>query len=320
MVDRLIRLADRALGSGPVTALPRRASRRQLRVLAYHGVERDSFFPRHMRHIRERYHPVDAAAVVDALHGGDPLPDAAVWVTFDDGEPSVIENALPVTTEYQIPATVFICPGVVDSHQPLWWDTVAAALDLGETVRLGERQYRATELGSLKRRLKTLDDTRRREIVAGLAASIVDRNGAPFQRRQVTSTELRLLIDSGWQIGNHTWDHPCLDRCEPSVQLDQVESAHEWMRANIGVPPVLFAYPNGNHSERAEAALVDLGYQIGVLFDHHLATVTSDPLRISRLRVNDTTTPERFAAIVSGVHPALHSARSRLSPAEQAEE
>jgi hypothetical protein len=51
---------------------------------------------------------------------------------------------------------------------------------------------------------------------------------------------------------------------------------------------------------------------VAFLFDHRVNPATpGHPLRISRVRVNDHTSLDRFAVIVSGLHPALHHARGR---------
>jgi hypothetical protein len=96
---------------------------------------------------------------------------------------------------------------------------------------------------------------------------------------------------------------------DKDVQRAQIVRANEWLAARFPDAPHMFAYPNGNRTSVAEEVLAELGYTMGVLFDHRLARGRSTPLGISRLRVNDHTTPARFAAILAGVHPALHALR-----------
>ncbi len=51
---------------------------------------------------------VDAGSVLAALAGEGKLPDRAALVTFDGGYLSLVDWALPVLTEYQCPAVVFV--------------------------------------------------------------------------------------------------------------------------------------------------------------------------------------------------------------------
>jgi len=60
------------------------------------------------------------------------------------------------------------------------------------------------------------------------------------------------------------------------------------------------------------AAAKRAGYSIGFLFDHRAGPLDPpDAMAISRVRVNSDTNPDRFATIVSGLHPTIHHARGR---------
>jgi len=301
---------DTIMASPPVASLGRRRTRRSLRILAYHGVSDVASFRAQMHELVMHYRPVTSDDVVAAVREGRRLPDHAVWVTFDDGDPSILHAAMPVLDTLGIRPTVFVCPGLVDTNDPFWWDIVAAALDVGE-IRIDGRSVDASRLLDIKGLLKRLPDTRRRTIVAKLAGDL-DRRSLLPRRPQLTAGDLERLRTMGATIGNHSWDHPCLDMCSPEEQRRQIVEAHEWLARRVGPEPLLFAYPNGNHSEQSEAVLNELGYDLALLFDHHLTDIAGDPLRLSRLRVNDTTTVQRFAAILAGIHPAVHTLRRRL--------
>lgn len=311
-MDRLRPWADRVLGSRPLTAASRHASRKTLRILAYHGVSRPDVFAAHMAHLDRYYRPVDATTVVEALRGEIELPESAVWVTFDDGHPDVVDNAAPIMRERGISATMFVCPGLIDTSRPFWWEVVSSALESGVTWELDRTSYDRSSSDALIARLKTIPDSRRREVVADLEEVLVSRPGASPSRQQVTSRQLAAFVDSGGHLGNHTWDHPCLDTCTDPEVRRQIEMADDWL-VGFGMKPRLFAYPNGNHSREAEAALDELGYEAAFLFDHRLTTGDENCLALSRLRVNDDTTLDRFAAIVSGVHPMIHRLRSSIN-------
>ncbi|MGI9625142.1 MAG: polysaccharide deacetylase family protein [Acidimicrobiales bacterium] len=309
-------IAVRALRSAPVTSASRRATRRRLRVLAYHGVPDPANFGLHMTHIAERYVPVDEAAVAASLAGRAKLPDHAVWITFDDGDPTVVTHGLPILAELKIPATMFICPGLVESGEPFWWrlsdavgsdvpDDVEAEL-AAMTAGVDRGEYAAV---SFTERLKGVDDEDRRRL---LGRTSIVAGSRPSSWRQLSSAELEAWQSAGMSVGNHSWDHPCLDKCDESEQLRQVEESHRWL-VDAGIRPRAFAYPNGNHSETVERALVDLGYELAVLHDNRLADTTLSPLRISRLRVEADEQVERLVSVASGAQPTADSLRGRLS-------
>lgn len=282
-------LFDRVVGLGMVGRLARITVNAPLRVLAYHEIKDASGFAAQMEHIAGRYRPVSVAEVLRWLDGGA-LPPAAVWVTFDDGDPTVVEHGLPVLDDYGVPATMFMCPGVVDTDQPYWWQIV-------ESIAPGEVAD-----------LKLVEDARRVDRVAELAEVFAHRHGVRPTRPQLTSGQLERWLASGRDVGNHTWDHPLLDRCDERDQERQIVMAHEWIVDRVAPEQLVFAYPNGNGAPRADAVLDRLGYRVSALFDHRLTSMTGSG-RLSRLRTNADGDLARFRSIVSGVHPTIHRLR-----------
>lgn len=292
---------DAVLGSRPVGAVAGALTAGRLRVLGYHGVDDADSFERQLDYVTTHFHPIGAAQVVAAVQGSARLPKRALWITFDDAVPSVVEMALPLLQQFGVPSTMFVCPGMVDADDPYWWETVELAVGRGTRFIDGAERSAAGIVAYMKK----VPDDRRRRLVEDIAARAP---GGPPRRRQVTTEMLHRYTATGGTLGNHTWDHPCLDHCPRAEVRRQIETAHEWM-ASFGSDPILFAYPNGNHSPHAEQVIADLGYAAGLLFDHRMASLRRPPLRMSRLRVNDYTSAARFAAIVNGVHPLAHRVR-----------
>ena len=103
----------------------------RFRILAYHGVPDTDTFARHMARVSDHFTPVGPHEVVAALDGGAALPHDAVWVTFDDGDASVVDHGLPALIEHAVPATMFVCPGLVTSQEPFWWEITDRAVEVG---------------------------------------------------------------------------------------------------------------------------------------------------------------------------------------------
>jgi peptidoglycan/xylan/chitin deacetylase (PgdA/CDA1 family) len=276
----------------------------QISVLAYHGVDDVENFDAQMEYVARHYRPISLGDLDRAVHASGSLPDRSVLVTFDDGHRSVLENALPVLTRRGIPAVVFVVAGLIQTTEDFWWSKVQ------DLVRGGGRVTGLESLTSdeLVRRLKTVTNSERLAAIAELESS-AGRKASP--RQQLTEQQLIELESGGVAIGNHTWTHPCLNRCEADTVRIEVTRAHERLSDILRAPPISFAYPNGDWDEIAERLLVEHGYRLGFMFDHRHAGPASDPLRLSRLRVNSDTRMERFATILSGLHPAIHHARGR---------
>ena len=57
-------------------------------------------------------------ALVDLAERGEPVPPKSVVITFDDGYASVYEHAWPMLRQLEIPATIFLASGFIDSRRP----------------------------------------------------------------------------------------------------------------------------------------------------------------------------------------------------------
>ena len=294
---------DRGLCLSPVLPLFRWRASRRLTVLAYHAIDDPDRFALQLDEIRRRSSALTVDEASAAARGG-PMPPNAVVITFDDGDRTVLDVALPMLVERGLPAVVFVVSGVLDSDAPLWFDEVR------RLVRRGGVTNRAGGTpDDVCRSLKRLPDTDRLDAVDQLRRTA---SGDPIRTPQLTSAELRVLESNGISIGNHTETHPCFSRCSFEKIHAEISRAHERLEAALGHAPIAFAFPDGDDDGRATAELRRLGYEAAFLFDHRWVTPpVDDPFRLSRVRVDARTTIDRFRLILSGVHPALHHARGR---------
>jgi peptidoglycan/xylan/chitin deacetylase (PgdA/CDA1 family) len=290
------------LGSRPVVSVARLVSGHRLRVLAYHDVPDAERFRVHLEHLAARYVPVSEQEVVAAVQGRVRLPRLAVWITFDDAHPGVVERALPLLASMDVPATLFVCPGVVDTTLAYWWQVVEAALVRGLPLPGGLPQGPQAVTA-----LKTWPDAERRRAVEWLRELLGEAAATP----QVTTEQIRSWQALGLAVGNHTWDHPCLDTCDEPEQRRQTRDAHAWLVDVLDEPPTSFALPNGNAAPAAFEEVRSLGYSIVCLFDHRLSQLREG--YESRLRIDADASLPRLRAICSGSHSSFLAARQRLS-------
>jgi peptidoglycan/xylan/chitin deacetylase (PgdA/CDA1 family) len=295
---------DRLLGHPALTTLAMRATAGRLRVLGMHTVPDLDAFERQLVALTERYQPVGLPEVVEWLDGRRELPRPSMWLTFDDGERSAVVDAAEVLARHQVPATMFVCTGFVDGVELPWWEIVESAVAAGSTVRLGDDEYRDHRAVTA---LKQVPDHVRREIVAGLPVTD-EVASAP----RITLADLRRWRDLGGHLGNHTWDHPCLDQCSPDEQRRQIDAGAAWLDEHELWDVRAFAYPNGNWSSAADEHVRSSDHRLALLFDHHLPTTSPDRYELSRLSLDSWVSVERALAIASGLHSGLFRVRRRI--------
>jgi peptidoglycan/xylan/chitin deacetylase (PgdA/CDA1 family) len=294
------------LRRSPAQPVFRRLAARRLTVLAYHGVDDPASFRRQLGHLVAVARPVSLEEVVDAVVGRRrPLPPRAVLVTFDDGHRSLLDAGLPLLRERGIPAVAFVVAGLLDTQTPFWWAEVEQLL--GRGGRVGTHD--GLPPSALVARLKAAPDADRLAAIEQLRRTAsAPAPPAPQLRRD----ELPLLEAAGVAVENHTWSHPCLPRCDDRKAAAEADDAHHALLEALGRAPRAFAYPNGDWDQRTERALAAAGYAVAFLFDHRVnPAMPRHPLRLSRVRVNSHDTLDRFAILLSGLHPALHHARGR---------
>jgi glycosyltransferase involved in cell wall biosynthesis/peptidoglycan/xylan/chitin deacetylase (PgdA/CDA1 family) len=187
-----------------------------LRILTYHRVNADHPGDRLTVHPLEFERQMAALAprpvlplprAVRALQRGEPLPEGAVAITFDDGFHDNLACAAPILQRYGLPATFFVATaytgtdGTLDRYHAccdrdrcLSWDDVRALLAAGHTIGGHGRTHR--ELGRL-------GDGDARDEIAGCRADIEEATGlAPslfcYPRGSETSAVRRLVAECGY--------------------------------------------------------------------------------------------------------------------------
>ena len=296
---RLAGTLDAVLQLSPAQPLFRWRASRRLVVLAYHEVLDAEDFGHQVEYLRTCMHPVSLTEVIAAISYGRALPPRAVLITFDDGDRSVYERALPILRDRGVPGVAFVIAGLLGTDTPFWWREVEELC--GRGARAPGLPLQPAECVSA---LKRVPDEERLARIEQLRRSAV---GPPITTPQLQRSEVAALEAGGIAVGNHTFTHPCLDRCTDETLANELIRAHEALVAILGRAPSAFAYPNGNADERAAPILAELGYEAAFLFDHRIGQFPpADRYRISRVRIGSMTRPDRFRILVSGLHSSVH--------------
>ncbi|SBS34005.1 Poly-beta-1,6-N-acetyl-D-glucosamine N-deacetylase precursor [Marinomonas aquimarina] len=95
-----------------------------LPILQYHHVDANTpratsvapdEFREHMDYLKSAgFQVVDLPQALTAIKAGEPLPEKAVAITFDDAYRNIYENGFPVLKEHGFPFTVFINTGPIE--------------------------------------------------------------------------------------------------------------------------------------------------------------------------------------------------------------
>jgi len=93
-------------------------------ILLYHNIDSSSKhnFEKQMQFIKEHMQPISLNELIDCLVKKKPSPPKSIIITLDDGYENFYHYAYPILKKYQIPATIFLVTGYVNTKKTFWWD------------------------------------------------------------------------------------------------------------------------------------------------------------------------------------------------------
>jgi peptidoglycan/xylan/chitin deacetylase (PgdA/CDA1 family) len=258
-------------------------------VLMYHrvaDVEHDPWrlavtpgnFEQHLAVIRERCRPTSLAKLAAGLEAGS-LPPRSVVVTFDDGYRDNLHVAKPLLEQYEIPATVFVVSGYVDSDRDFWWDELAQLSGRTSLPELANDRAARERLRSLpsSQRLDALDALWERAGLTRPPATLVSTG------REIASLEETGLIE----VGGHTATHAWLPGLTSEEQADEIASGKSALDELLGRPTESFAYPHGEFAPVTPGLVRDLGFRRACAGMRGAVSVDSPLHAIPRVHVED---------------------------------
>jgi peptidoglycan/xylan/chitin deacetylase (PgdA/CDA1 family) len=303
----------------------RRAATGNAVVLLYHRIAapvedpwgncvRPERFAQHLKVIRSSFGPLSLGELARGLRDGA-VPPRSICVTFDDGYADNLYAAKPLLERYEVPATVFVVSGYVDSGRDFWWDeleqicfnsslpshiriaTAGHPLEWSRTGRGGQswRGWRAWRKPRTDRQrlyallypeLRAMTREERSRILAelrGLSGAV------PAEPLTSNVDEIRQLAEAPLiEIGAHSVEHPVLTTLDPAQQRDEIVGSKVSLENMLGQTIQSFAYPYSQYDERTVAGVRAAGFLCaGAGSQTETVTASTDPYALPRLPVQD---------------------------------
>ncbi|MEU7136172.1 polysaccharide deacetylase family protein [Streptomyces sp. NPDC046261] len=112
--------------------------------------------------------------------------------------------------------------------------------------------------------------------------------------------QLRELAAAGMEIGGHSHTHPQLDQLTDERLSFEVRHCRDLLTAELGHPPVSFAYPYGYSSRRVRGTVRAAGFGVSLAVGNALAARRQGPYALERVTVRRTTGIAEFERLVEG--------------------
>jgi peptidoglycan/xylan/chitin deacetylase (PgdA/CDA1 family) len=135
----------------------------------------------------------------------------------------------------------------------------------------------------------------------------IQLSGLPPSEGGLTDTQVKGLIDAGWELDTQGISHADLITLDSAQLHYQIATARQILRRRYGVPVNWFCYPSGHYNPTVVDAVRAAGFVGSTTVEPGWASPHADPYRLPRLRVLGGTSP---AALLD----QISSARSDGAP------
>ncbi|MCL9781555.1 polysaccharide deacetylase family protein [Vibrio sp. S4M6] len=267
----------------------------ELTMLLYHGVTNTSpegianysgkhiaanAFDDQMRILHNHCNVLTIDDVVTLTREKKDWPENAVVVTFDDGFRNNLQCAAPILEKYNIPATFYICAGMVGTDQMFWVDeiedcinrtlhsTITITLDKKRYFELTSPEAKISAIESIKQFCKRSTSVTKNRVLADLTlASDITPNVKHSANYQMMSWDELIELNSNplFTIGGHTLYHDIMSSRPVEEMTQDVKETLSLLEQKLGHPIRHFAYPEGqahHYSEEVITSLKNYGVSI----------------------------------------------------------
>jgi len=184
----------------------------------------------------------------------------AVVFTIDDAYLDCLSHGLPVFREYDAPVTVFVSPGIIDTHSWFWWDQVEwlvarqiqpriSLVIAGEQIEfpLASASERAAATMCITERLKHCSPSERQAVIGtmGATACAALPDTPPDEFAIARWDAIRAAESTLVRFGAHSMHHPILRYCSDVESRAEIGDSIRRLREELRLPSDVFCYPNG---------------------------------------------------------------------------
>lgn len=337
----LVYLVCRALG---LFRLARWLTRRNLKILCYHGFELDNetqFRPKlfidrarfeqrlaAIKHYGLRVLPLDDA--VQRLFAGT-LPDHTMVITIDDGFHSVYRVAAPLLQRHSFPATVYVTTYYVDHPHPIFrlvvqymfWKTnrasfvapagvvpTLARFDLADAAQRERAVWAVIEHGEQR-----CTESERNALSAEVGRLLdvpYDSIVASRALHLMTPAEINTLADAGLTVELHTHRH-VFSGDDRAAAVREIRDNRAALDRLIQRTPNHFCYPSGLWTEPQWRWLDGLGVRSATTCLPGLNTAATPRYALRRFLDGANIHQLEFEAALCGFSDLLRVIREKLS-------
>jgi peptidoglycan/xylan/chitin deacetylase (PgdA/CDA1 family) len=250
-------------------------SGQRLTILNYHRAAGGDL-RRHLLYLRRHYRLLHLERALEELY----MPDKEevqradrrppLVLTFDDGYRDNYTHAFALARALQVPITIFLIPGYMESGNSFWWFEVdhlvrrAQADEMtieGRSYHLNQPREQKALAEAIDARVRYATSIAEREAFLTSVRKALDVTLSMTEEEKLALplswAEVLEMEQSGWvSFGAHTVHHQVLGcLADPAEVQREVEECRTILEQQLGHPVRTFAYPYGGPEDIGEHGL-----------------------------------------------------------------
>lgn len=261
-----------------VLAAYRRIKKRHLGViLFYHRFKKDNddtfpyklhvkSFKRQMLHLKRWYNVITLDKLVENTKNREDFSCPSVVITIDDGFKDNYDLAYPILKGLNLPATIFLTSGFINTQKAPWVDEIGTALAKtrldklyvpqlfgDQFVAISSNEQKAETLHRIYEKLLYLEHNTKVDLVDTLLSILSDKGALRAHGRIMLNwEEIKKMSQNNISFGAHTMTHPTLSKMGSEDAMFEIIESKRIIENELGTCVRHFAIPNGQNEDFTE--------------------------------------------------------------------
>ena len=266
-------------------------------IFLCHGTPRSvaAGLEQQLRYLRRVFNLVPLAVLAASVaERRPPGRQRRATIIFDDGVRSTVEVAYPILRALGIPATFFLCPGLIEEGKWVWTHEARARLRFATPKSRGALAAEVGapgEINAFVQWMKSLSLPDHARVLGALrrATSAFVPSDADREAFDLAGwPELRGLDPATITLGSHSMTHPILPKLSDAAIEVELRGSRRLLETRLDRSVEFFSYPNNQVDWRTLAAArrhyrAAVAHASGMPLDPHLLPSLHLPSNVLRL-------------------------------------
>tara|TARA_B100000795_G_scaffold239743_1_gene201559 strand:- start:92 stop:1051 length:960 start_codon:yes stop_codon:yes gene_type:complete len=222
-------------------------------------------FERQMFFIKKNCNVLSLDDIVEIHRNNDKWPKNSVAVTFDDGFKNNYTTAVPILKRLNIPATFYVCSGMIESNKMFWVDKIEDSINFTDLKKirillesntdfeLDSKDKRIFAVSEIKKFCKKVDVNSKERVLNSLKdlTKIEPKPSNAKNYEMLSWDDLKSINDDPlFTIGCHTLYHDIMSSHNDEKRMFRdVELSIGLLEFNLNENIIHYSYPEGQKND-----------------------------------------------------------------------